>query len=64
MYAAPFRSWDVEPAGNDAVLVRVHSRNRQGRRLPDAVFTFRKGEPQYDYWQRQLLARATLQPSA
>jgi hypothetical protein len=56
VYAAPLRSWDVEPAGNDAVLVRVHSCNRHGRRLPDAVFTFRRGEPQYDYWQRQLSA--------
>jgi len=55
VYAAQLRSWDVERASDDVVLVRVHSCNRQGRRLPDAVFTFRKGEPQYDYWQRQIL---------
>ncbi|MEN6458708.1 MAG: hypothetical protein ABFC63_07235 [Thermoguttaceae bacterium] len=57
------QSWDVEGASNGVVLVRVHSCNRQGRRLPDAVFTFRKGEPQYDYWRRQLLARMAVQPS-
>ncbi len=61
MYAAKLRSWDVERASDNVVLVRVHSCSRQGRRLPDAVFTFRKGEPQYDYWQRQLLDQRNLQ---
>ncbi|MCE5268314.1 MAG: hypothetical protein LLG00_10560 [Planctomycetaceae bacterium] len=57
MYAAQPQSWDIERTSDDVLLVRVHSFNRQGRKLPDAVFTFRKGEPQYDYWKRQLLAR-------
>jgi hypothetical protein len=52
MYAAEPYSWDVERKDDEAVLVRVHSIDR---RLPDAVFTFRRGDPQYDYWEQQLL---------
>jgi hypothetical protein len=40
----------VERCGDGTVLVRVHSCDRNGRRLPDAVFTFRIGDPQYSYW--------------
>ena len=43
-------SCDVEHRGDGAILVRVHSDNKNGRRLPDAVFTFRSGDPQYEYW--------------
>ncbi len=52
---AQLDSWEVERRDDGAVLVRVHSCNRQGRQLPDAVFAFRPGDPQYDYWERQLL---------
>jgi len=63
MHAAQLDSWDVQPRDDGAVLVRVHSYDRQGRPLPDAVFTFRLGDPQFDYWQQQLLAqRAESQP--
>ncbi len=41
---------EVERYGDGTVLVRVHSSDRNGRRLPDAVFTFRLGDPQYAYW--------------
>lgn len=41
---------DVELHGDGTVLVRVHSCDRNGRKLPDAVFTFRLGDPQYTYW--------------
>jgi len=41
---------DVERYGDGTVLVRVHSCDRSGRKLPDAVFTFRLGDPQYTYW--------------
>ena len=47
-------SWDVERRSDGEVLVRVHSSDREGRELPDAVFTFRLGDPQYTYWQQQL----------
>jgi hypothetical protein len=55
MHATQTRSWDVERRDDGAVVVRVHSFNRQGRPLPDAVFAFRPGDPQYDRWQQQLL---------
>lgn len=43
-------SVDVEQRGDGAVLVRMHSRDSRGQPLPDAVFTFRRGDPQYEYW--------------
>jgi hypothetical protein len=50
-------SWDVERRQDGAVLVRVHSRNTSGGKLPDAVFAFRAGDPQYSYWEEQLRHR-------
>ena len=46
---------DVERRGDGSVLVRVHSCDRGGRKLPDAVFTFRVGDPQYPYWAARAL---------
>ena len=63
MHTTELRSWDVERRDNATVLVRVHSDSRQGRRLPDAVFSFRCGDPQYDYWASQLLERMQSQAS-
>jgi hypothetical protein len=48
-------SWEVERRGDGAVLVRVHSRPNNGHTLPDAVFAFRAGDPQFLYWEQQLL---------
>jgi hypothetical protein len=45
-------AWDIERRDDQTLLVRVHSIDRHGRRLPDAVFTFRKGDPQYEHWER------------
>ena len=47
-------TWDIERRTDGAVLVRVHSCNREGQPLPDAVFAFRLGDPQYTYWAQQL----------
>jgi hypothetical protein len=44
-------SWDVEVRRDGTVVVRVHSSERNGQRLPDAVFTFRPGDPQFEYWE-------------
>lgn len=46
----PTDACDVERYGDGTVLVRVHSNDRSGQTLPDAVFTFRLGDPQYGYW--------------
>ena len=64
MHAAPLDSLDVQRRSDGAVLVRVHSCDRQGRQLPDAVFAFRLGDPQYDYWGRQLFARMPIASQA
>ena len=50
-------SLDVERRADGALLVRVRSRDAAGQPLPDAVFTFRRGDPQYDYWERKLKSR-------
>jgi hypothetical protein len=63
MPATELNSWDVERRDDDTVLVRVHSSIRQGRQLPDAVFSFRSGEPQYEYWAGQLLQIAGETPA-
>lgn len=44
--------YDVERRSDGVVLVRVRSPEKNGRRLPDAVFTFRRGDPQYEYWDK------------
>jgi hypothetical protein len=53
-------SCDIERRYDGAVLVRVHSRVINGRALPDAVFAFRAGDPQYNYWDAQLRSRELL----
>lgn len=55
---------DIERRLDGAVLVRVHSRVVDGRALPDAVFAFRAGDPQYSYWDAQLRSRELLPPTA
>ena len=56
----PVESWDVERRHDGAVLVRVHSRVADGRALPDAVFAFRAGDPQFSFWEEQLRHRHIL----
>jgi hypothetical protein len=63
MFAAELNSWDVERQNDRVVLVRVHSSDSQGAPLPDAVFSFRQGDPQYDFWEHQYLDRMQAQES-
>ena len=56
------QSWDVERRHDGAVLVRVHSRQVDGRALPDAVFAFRAGDPQFAFWDEQLRLREAAAP--
>lgn len=61
-------SCDIERRSDGVLLVRVHSSARNGRPLPDAVFTFRQGDPQYEYWnhislQKQAQTSQTSPPS-
>jgi len=44
----------VEQRGDGTIVVRVRSDGPDGGRLPDAVFSFRCGDPQYAYWLERL----------
>jgi hypothetical protein len=46
-------SCEIERRKDGAMIVRMHSTDRKGRSLPDAVFTFRTGDPQFSYWEQQ-----------
>ena len=48
----------IEKRSDGAILVRVQSAGAAGERLPDAVFSFRCGDPQYSYWLGRLNAAA------
>ena len=46
----PDERLSIEQRRDGAILVRVRSEGSEGSRLPDAVFSFRCGDPQYSYW--------------
>jgi len=48
----------VEQRPDGAVVVRVRSGGAGDTRLPDAVFAFRCGDPQYAYWLSRLRGTA------
>jgi len=45
----------IEQRADGTVVVRVRSESSDasGASLPDAVFSFRNGDPQYSYWVRR-----------
>lgn len=43
-------TYQIEQLSGGVLLVRIPSGTFNGQPLPDAVFTFRIGEPQYDRW--------------
>ena len=47
-------NYTIERKPNGVLLVRVHSCDEDGEPLPDAVFTFRPNDPQYEIWARRL----------
>jgi len=51
----------LQRRSDGAVLVRVPSRHRGAAPLPDAVFTFRAGDPQFDFWHQQLAQQESQQ---
>jgi hypothetical protein len=54
--------WNIERRADGAVLVRVPSHVVNGCALPDAVFAFRSGDPQYAFWDSQLRSREVIAP--
>ena len=59
MHPSP-ETLELERRADRAVLVRVRSQTVSERALPDAVFAFRVGDPQYAYWEQQLRERQLL----
>jgi hypothetical protein len=55
-------TWNIKRRDDGAVLVRVPSPVVDGRALPDAVFAFRAGDPQYAFWEAELRRRERLKP--
>jgi hypothetical protein len=48
----------VQKRSDGSIVVRIQSAGDEHNRLPDAVFSFRCGDPQYDYWLRRLKNQA------
>ena len=48
---------EIQRRNDGALLVRVPSTGRGASRLPDAVFSFRIGDPQYSFWADLLAQR-------
>jgi hypothetical protein len=53
----PDERLSIEKRSDGALVVRVQSEGPVESRLPDAVFSFRCGDPQYAYWLGRLEAR-------
>jgi hypothetical protein len=56
-------SWTVQRRPDGAVLVRVPPSRQTAPPLPDAVFTFRAGDPQFDFWAGQVAEQESQQQS-
>ena len=52
-------AWKIERRSDGAVVVRVPSLPHGSESIPDAVFAFRQGDPQYVYWDERLRHQET-----
>ena len=43
----------IELRANNIFLVKIPSKPYRGQLLPDTVFTFRPGDPQYELWKKR-----------
>ena len=55
------RSKRVKDEVRDNLIVRVRSRQNTDNPLPDAVFSFRPGDPQYQQWERRMTRQTAAQ---
>jgi len=55
--AIPDERLTIQKRDDGAIVVRVRSAGDDRERLPDAVFSFRCGDPQYAYWLARLQSR-------
>ena len=52
-----YSNWRLERRPDGAVVVRVPSGKSANSPLPDAVFAFRAGDPQFGFWETLLRQR-------
>lgn len=54
-----WQNWVLERRNDGVILVRVPSQRRHdaAESLPDAVFSFRDGDPQYCIWSQRVAER-------
>lgn len=52
--------YTIERPVRSILIVRMKSKPYNGRHLPDASFTFRLGEPQFEVWERRFLEQQKL----
>ncbi len=45
--------WVIERRDDGSLIVRIPSKPYKGQPLPDAVFSFREGDPQYRLWEER-----------
>ncbi|MFM8380008.1 MAG: hypothetical protein ACKOB1_11870 [Planctomycetia bacterium] len=55
--AIPDERLTIQKRDDGAIVVRVRSAGNDRERLPDAVFSFRCGDPQYAYWLARFQSR-------
>ena len=55
---------EVQRGAEGVLLVRVRADRPAQEPLPDAVFSFRIGDPQYSYWLERLLENEICQPAS
>jgi len=51
----------IESRSEGLLIVRVRSRQNTDNPLPDAVFSFRPGDPQYQQWERRMTRQTATQ---
>lgn len=51
--------FQIERKGDGRLIVRIRSAEYRGTRPPDAVFSFRAGDPQYEQWEVRWRDQAT-----
>jgi len=53
----PDHRLSIEKRDDGRIVVRVRSEGPEASRLPDAVFSFKNGDPQFAHWHSYWLSR-------
>lgn len=52
-------SYNIKQRKGNVLIVRVFSKPFRGQEIPDTVFTFRPGDPQYELWNKRYIEQTT-----